>query len=85
MTARLLVSAAALTELHALPDDALLSTQEAAAFLNVAPSTLSWYRCRRVGPEYKKVGPKTVRYCVGELRSYSASLMPGIGRPKLEA
>lgn len=85
MTARLLLSPAALTELHALPDDALLTTKEAAAFLNVSPSTLAWYRCHRMGPGSQKVGPKSVRYRVGVLRRYSESLATGVGRPKQEA
>lgn len=84
MTYRLQLSASALTELHQLPDDALLSTREAAAFLNVSPSSLAWYRCNRIGPDYVKVGTKTVRYRVGTLRGYASSLRPGIGRPKQE-
>jgi hypothetical protein len=55
-----------------------------AAFLNVSPSSLAWYRCNRIGPDYVKVGTKTVRYRVGALRDYASSLRPGIGRPKQE-
>lgn len=85
MPNRLQLSAAALTELHSLPDEAPLSTREAAAFLNLSPSSLSWYRSKRIGPEYIKMGTKTVRYRVGALRAYALALHPGIGRPKQEA
>lgn len=84
MTLRLATSAATLAELHSLPDDALLSTREAAAFLNLSPHSLNWYRCNRIGPDYVKMGTKTVRYRVGALRAYADSLRPGIGRPKME-
>lgn len=84
MTIRLATSAATLAELHALHDDALLSTREAAAFLNLSPSSLNWYRCNRIGPDYVKLGTKTVRYTVGALRAYASTLRPGIGRPKME-
>jgi len=84
MTHRLQLSAAALAELHALCDEALLSTREAAAFLNVSPSSLAWYRCNRIGPDFVKMGSKMVRYRVGSLREYASSLRAGIGRPKQE-
>jgi hypothetical protein len=84
MTFKLTTSAGALAELHALPDDALLRSNEAAAFLNVSINSLSWYRCQRMGPEYLKLGAKSVRYRVGALRAYTASLRPGVGRPKAE-
>lgn len=34
---------AELAELHALPDEALLTAQEASAFLRLKYNTLSWY------------------------------------------
>jgi hypothetical protein len=83
MTARISLSPAALAELHALPDEARLTTAEAGAFLNVSPNTLMWYRCHRMGPDYMRVGPKSIRYLAGALRSYSASLAAGVGRPKV--
>ena len=83
MTIRLTTSAALLAELHALPEDAFLSTREAAAFLNLSPHSLNWYRCARIGPDYVKLGAKTVRYRVGALRAYADSLSPGVGRPKV--
>lgn len=64
------LSAELQAELHALPDDALLKPLEAAAFLNLAPSSLSWYRAQRKGPEYVKLGA-AVRYRVGALREYA--------------
>lgn len=58
-----------LDELHALPDDALLDTKEAAAFLSVAANSLSWHRCRGGGPNFIHVG-SAVRYKLGVLRAY---------------
>ena len=84
MIDRLKYSAATLAELHSLPDDALLKTREAAAFLSLSPSSLAWYRAQRMGPDYVKVGPSSVRYRAGALRDYTKSLRPGIGRPKME-
>ena len=60
-----------LTELHALPDDALLSPHEAAAFLRLSYSTLAWYRCHGGGPKFIHSGPKLVRYRLGDLREYA--------------
>lgn len=85
MTNKLDLSASTLAELHSLPDDVLLTTAEAAMFLRVAPRSLAWYRCHRMGPEFIKIGGKTVRYRVGALRDYASLLQPGIGRPKKEA
>ena len=63
-------SAAVQAELHALPNDALLRPPEAAAYLNLAASTLAWYRAQRKGPKYVKLGA-AVRYRVGALREYA--------------
>lgn len=68
MSPQLAISAATLAELHSLPDDALLSTREAAEFLNLSPNSLNWYRCNRIGPDYVKISSKTVRYRVDALR-----------------
>lgn len=68
---KLRTSAASLAELHALPDDALLTPREAAAFLNLSPGTLNWYRCHRIGPEFVKVSRAAVRYSAGALRAYT--------------
>jgi hypothetical protein len=68
---KLKASAEELAELHALPDDSLLTTQEAALFLSLSPVTLSWYRGQRIGPEFVKIGTKAVRYSAGALRAYT--------------
>lgn len=60
-----------LTELHALPDDALATAQEAAAFLRLRYHTLAWYRCHGGGPKYTRLGPKMIRYRIGDLRDYA--------------
>ena len=46
----LALTLAELRELHALPDEALLNVQEAAAFLRLSPNALNWYRSQRRGP-----------------------------------
>ncbi len=61
---------AELAELHALPDEALLTAQEASAFLRLKYNTLSWYRCNGGGPAFVRVGPKLIRYRLGDLRGY---------------
>ncbi|MEF8699541.1 MAG: helix-turn-helix domain-containing protein [Candidatus Accumulibacter sp. UW20] len=61
---------AELAELHALPDEALLTAQEASAFLRLKYNTLSWYRCNGGGPAFVRVGPKLIRYRLGDLREY---------------
>ena len=78
MTDRLKFTAASLAELHALPDDALLKTREAAAFLNLSPASLSWFRAQRIGPDYVRVGANSVRYSANPGRP--ASLWPVHGR-----
>ena len=60
-----------LAELHALPDDALATAQEAAAFLRLKYHTLAWYRCNGGGPNYTRIGPKLIRYRIGDLRDYA--------------
>ena len=69
---RLTVTLAELRELHALPDEALLNVHEAAAFLRLSPNALNWYRSQRRGPTYQRVGPKVIRYRVGDLRACRA-------------
>lgn len=49
----LALTLAELRELHALPDEALLNVQEAAAFLRLSPNALNWYRSQRRGPTYQ--------------------------------
>jgi hypothetical protein len=84
MTIKLTLSAATLAELHALPDDAMLSTAEAAAFLHIAANSLNWYRSQRIGPDYVKLGPRAVRYKVGDLRKYARHVSAADARPIAE-
>lgn len=70
---------AELAELHALPDEALLTAQEASAFLRLKYSTLSWYRCNGGGPAFVRVGPKLIRYRLGDLREYMKGQPMGEG------
>ena len=60
-----------LAELHALPDDAMTKPEEAAAYLRLKRATLAWYRCHGGGPRYVRVGPKLIRYRMGDLREYA--------------
>ena len=61
-----------LEELQALPDDTLVNRREAALFLGLSYSTLSFYACngRGEGPRFVRLGSKTVRYRMGDLRAY---------------
>lgn len=72
----LALTLAELRELHALPDEALLNVQEAAAFLRLSPNALNWYRSQRRGPTYQRIGPKTIRYRLGDLRAYMVEVQP---------
>ncbi len=68
-----------LAEMHALPDDALATSQEAAAFLRLKYNTLAWYRCNGGGPKFVRVGPKLIRYRMGDLRDYAKDQPMGEG------
>ena len=70
---------AELAELHALPDDALVTAQEASAFLRLTYGTLAWYRCQGGGPKFTRVGPKLIRYSLGDLREYAKGQPMGEG------
>lgn len=72
-------SPAELASLHALPDESLLTAQEAAAFLRLKYHTLSWYRCHGGGPEFVRMGPKLIRYRMKDLRSYAQGQPMGEG------
>ena len=54
---------------HPLEAQRLLSTAEAAKFLNQAENTLRIARVRGTGPAYRKFG-RTVRYTVEDLVAY---------------
>lgn len=60
-----------LTELHTLPDDALVTATEAAAFLYLKENTLAWYRCKGVGPAFVRIGGRGIRYRLGDIREYA--------------
>lgn len=72
-------------ELHALPDDALATAQEAAAFLRLKYGTLAWYRCQGGGPKFTRVGPKLIRYRMADLREYAKGQPMGEGVRKAGA
>lgn len=65
------LTAEELAELHALPDEAMVKPEEAAAILRLKRATLAWYRCHGGGPKYARVGPKLIRYRMGDLREYA--------------
>ncbi|QDD92103.1 helix-turn-helix transcriptional regulator [Pseudomonas oryzihabitans] len=65
--------------LHALPDDALVTAQEAAAFLRLRYNTLAWYRSHGGGPCFVRLGPKMIRYRVGDLRHHAQGQAMGEG------
>ena len=79
------LSAEEMAELHALPDEALATAQEAAAFLRLKYNTLSWYRCNGGGPNYVPVGPKLVRYRKGGLREDAKGEPMGEGMRRVGA
>lgn len=60
-----------LAELYVLPEEAMVKPEEAAAYLRLKRATLAWYRCHGGGPKYVRVGPKLIRYRMGDLREYA--------------
>lgn len=56
---------------YTLPDNALATPNEAAAFLRIKYATLAWYRCQGEGPTFVRIGPKLIRYRLGDLRAYA--------------
>lgn len=67
-----------LAELHSLPDDALVTTNEAAAFLRLRPHTLRWYRAQacEFAPPFTRIGQRVIRYRMGDLRAYARRKNP---------
>jgi hypothetical protein len=61
-----------LNELLELDDDAFVDTREATAVLGLATDTLAWYRKRAPhrSPKFYRLGPKLIRYRMGDLRAY---------------
>ncbi|WP_460455896.1 helix-turn-helix transcriptional regulator [Arenimonas alkanexedens] len=64
----------ALEELQRLHPDTLVNRREAALFLGLTYSTLCHYGVSRpgCGPVFVRLGSKTVRYKMSDLRAYSA-------------
>ncbi|MDF3313458.1 helix-turn-helix domain-containing protein [Rhodococcus sp. T2V] len=54
--------------------DTLLTTTEAAEYLQVRTSTLTYWRCKHVGPKFVRLGEGTgrVRYRRADLVAYAA-------------
>jgi predicted DNA-binding transcriptional regulator AlpA len=48
----------------------LLTTEEAASILDVAPETLVTWRARRRGPPYVKMEGGKVRYLLSDIHAY---------------
>ena len=48
----------------------LLKTKEAADVLCVSAASLEKWRQRGIGPEFQKLGPRTIRYHVDALDAY---------------
>jgi len=71
---------AELAEIHQLPDEALVTTEEAAAFLRLKVATLAWYRCmagvNNGGPPFTRMGLKAIRYRMGDLRAHATRSNP---------
>lgn len=70
---------AELAELLSLPDESLLTAQEAAAVMRLKYGTLAWYRCQGGGPAFVRIGPKLIRYRMGDLREYMKGQPMGEG------
>jgi predicted DNA-binding transcriptional regulator AlpA len=68
-----------MTTLHA-PPDRLISTEEAAAILDLKPGTLATWRVRRFGPSFVRLG-KAVRYRESDVRAFvSAATIQTAGK-----
>lgn len=63
-----------INELLKLDDDALVDVREAAAVVGLSRHTLAWNRTRAPhrSPKFQRVGPKLVRYRMGDLRAFVA-------------
>lgn len=56
MTDQQIVDAGKQSGLHSPQIERLLTPEELAEILRVEPCTLAGWRCRRIGPEYVKIG-----------------------------
>ena len=50
--------------------DLLLTTKQVATWLGVSPQWVEIGRSRGYGPPYKKLGPKSIRYRVGDILNW---------------
>jgi len=68
-----------INELLKLDDDALLNQAEAAAVVGLKPSSLHWYRQMdpERGPRFCRVGLRSIRYRMGDLRAFVAARSEG--------
>jgi hypothetical protein len=48
----------------------LLNTRETADWLSVSYQWLEIGRCKKYGPPFRRVGPKTIRYHVGDVLAW---------------
>lgn len=74
-----------INDLLDLSDDALVTTSEAASILGLKPFTLAFYRSQAPerSPEFVRIGGRTIRYRMGDLRSFAAkgqTRSPGVQR-----
>lgn len=78
-----MLSTEEINELHRLDDDALVDTREAAAFLGYQASSLLWYRNRapHCSPKFFRVGRRSIRYRVGDLRAFAQGKPEGFQVP----
>jgi len=50
----------------------LLKTKEAAALLSVSVASLEKWRVRGIGPQFQRIGPRTIRYDIDALAEHQA-------------
>jgi len=76
-----------INELVRLDDDALVSVEEAAAYLGYTVKTLNYYRLSRphCSPKFQRVGSRSIRYRMGDLRAFATRDPAGFHAPRKEA
>jgi predicted DNA-binding transcriptional regulator AlpA len=52
--------------------DDLLTTKHVAAWLGVSVQTLEIWRCKRKGPPFVRLGPRSIRYRRGDVLAWLA-------------
>jgi predicted DNA-binding transcriptional regulator AlpA len=58
-------------------DEDLLTAAEVAAILKMSKATLDGWRCKRIGPKFRKMGRRIVRYLGADVRRF----VEGQGNP----